>query len=277
MPEQIMQELSGLEKLYDTAIEYIVTYSFQVLGAILILILGIFVSRYISNATVSLCERKNIDITLRTYLGHIVRLLILFCFIVIALGKFGITIAPFVAALGAVTLGIGLALQGLVSNYGAGISIIITRPFKVGDSITVNGVSGEVTQINLAATILETEDQEHIMVPNKHIVGEVLTNTFAFKLVETVIGIDYSNSPEQAITTIKTTLAKLDYVCQQPEPQVGIDSFGDSSINIGVRFLVPTKRFYECRYNANLAIFNTVKSAGLTIPYPIMDISVKQA
>lgn len=272
-----MQELSGLEKLYESAIEYVVAYSFQVLGAILILILGIFVARYLSNAIVRLCEKKQVDVTLRTYLGHVVRLLILFCFIVIALGKFGITIAPFVAALGAVTLGVGLALQGLVSNYGAGVSIIVTRPFKVGDTITVNGVSGEVTQINLAATILETEDQEHIMVPNKHIVGEVLTNTFAFKLVETVIGIDYSNSPEQAIKAIREALEKLDYVCQQPEPQIGVNGFGASSIDIGVRFLVPTKRYYECRYNANLVVFNAVKAAGLTIPYPIMDISVKQA
>ena len=258
--------------MYDTAAEFLVKYSFQALGAIVILILGFFIARKFSNIVLKQLEKRNVDITVRTYASHAAHLLILFCFVVIARGKFGISIAPFVAALGAIALGFGLALQGLVSNYGAGLAIITTRPFKVGDTISVIDVSGVVREIKLAATIVETEDLEEITIPNKHIIGEVLLNTFDNKLVETGIGIAYSDDPDTAIAAIRSALNKLDFVSRKPNPQIGIGSFAESAIVIGVRAWVPTNTYTENRYQLNLAILNAVKEAGLNIPFPQLDI-----
>jgi len=270
--QALMQEFSQFQKIYETAVEFLVKYSFQALGAILIFIIGLILARKISNVILKQLEKRNIDVTLRTYAGHIVHLLIVFCFTVIALGKFGISIAPFVAALGAVTLGVGLALQGLVSNYGAGLSIITTRPFKVGDTISVIDVSGVVKEIKLAATIVETEDQEEITIPNKHIIGEVLLNTFEYKLVETSIGIAYDNDPNAAIDAIHAAYKTEDFVCQQPGPQIGVDHFADSAIVVGIRVWVPTKTYTENRYRLNLVALNAVKEAGLNIPFPQLDV-----
>lgn len=256
-------------------IEFLVNYSFQAIGAIIILIIGFMLARKASRLFVEQLEKRDVDVTLRTYAGHIVNIIILFCFIVIALGKFGITIAPFVAALGALTVVAGLALQGLVANYAAGVSIIATRPFKVGDTITVINVSGLVKEIKLAATIVETEDQEEITIPNKHIIGEVLLNTFEFRLVEASIGIAYSDDPQLAIDKILAALKELDFVTQQPDPQVGIDKFADSAIVIGVRAWVPTNNYMECRYRLNKKIFDAVIQAGLNIPFPQLDIHNK--
>ncbi len=275
METPLIKEFDQLQSITQLAIEFLVNYSFQVLGALIILTLGFILSRKLSNILVSQLEKRNVDITLRTYSGYVVYLLVLFCFIVIALGKFGITIAPFVAALGALTVVAGLALQGLVSNYAAGIAIIATRPFKVGDTITVIGVSGVVKEIRLTLTLIDTEDDEQIMIPNKHIVGEVLLNTFNHRLVESSIRIAYNNDPHLAISSIQAALAKLDYVTQKPCPQVGIGKFSDSAMEIVVRAWVPTKSYMENRFKLNAEIFRAIKSAGLTIPYPQVDIHQK--
>lgn len=272
MQQALSQEMSFLENTYNTVAQFLVNYSFQVLGAILIVIIGILAARYLANLTLRFAEKRGWDITLRTYISHVVRLLVLFSFLVIALGKFGISIAPFVAALGAVTLGIGLALQGVVSNYGAGVSIILTRPFKVGDTISIHQASGLVKEIKLANTVIETEDSEQIVIPNKHIIGEILQNSFAHKMVETHIGISYGDDPELAIKTLRDALRPLDYVADEPVPQIGIDSFGDSAVVIGVRFWVPTDRYFECKYQANLLMYKAVNAAGLHIPFPQLDV-----
>ena len=275
MEQDLKQQLSNIQQIYTTATEFMVKYSFQILGAILILIIGFFVAKKVSKFIILLCERKNIDVTLRTYTGHIVYLIVLTCFIIIALGKVGISVTPFVAAIGAVSLGAGLALQGLLSNYGAGVSIIISRPFKVGDTITIHNAAGEVKEIKLACTIIRTEDGEEILIPNRHIVGEIIRNSFENKLVQTIVGIDYASDPETAISAIRSALIGLEFISQKPAPQIGIDAFADSAINIGIRFWVPTRSYYDCMYRANRAIFRAVKDAGITIPYPKLDLNWK--
>jgi small conductance mechanosensitive channel len=187
-----------------------------------------------------------------------------------------IPITPFVAAIGALSLGAGLAMQGLLSNYGAGIAIIISWPFRIGDTITVHQVAGEVKEIRLACTILLSEDGEEIMIPNKHVVGEIIHNSFANKLVETSIGISYQSSPDAAVAAIDAALRKLEFVSSSPEPQIGIDGFADSAMRIGVRYWVPTGRYHTCMYQANPAIHAAVLAAGIIIPYPQLDLHVQE-
>ena len=138
------QELEQFTAIYEQVTSFLVNYSFQLIGAIIVFLIGIVVARKVSNVVIRLCEKKQLDVTLSHFAGNTVRLLIITMTAIIALGKLGISITPFVAAVGALSLGAGLAVQGLLSNYGAGLNIILARPFVVGDTISVQGVSGVV-------------------------------------------------------------------------------------------------------------------------------------
>ena len=197
------EELEAVEKYMDLIVEFAVKYGFQVVYAIIILIIGLIIARWLSNMVVRVCESRHLDITLSRFLGNVVRLTLIAFVLIIVLGKFGITMTPFIAAIGAVAFGSSLALAGLLSNYGAGLSIIITRPFVVNDTIQIQGVSGVVEEVGLAATRLSTEDGEQITIPNKHIVGEILINSFENKVVEASIGISYDDDAQKAIDTIQ--------------------------------------------------------------------------
>jgi len=184
----------------------------------------------------------------------------------------GISVTPFIAAVGAVSLGAGLALQGLLSNYGAGISIIVARPFVVGDTITVQGVTGIVKEVHLAYTILSNEDEILINIPNKHIIGEIISNSHAYSLVEGSVGIAYHCDPDQAIEVIERAIKNTDGVVVDKPPQIGIEGFGDSSINIGLRFWVRTEALFDTKYRANLAVFKALSQHNIDIPFPRRDV-----
>ncbi len=271
------EELAFAQQAYSFVIEFFLEYGFQVIGAIIILLLGMWISSRVGAGVTSLCERNKVDITLGKFAGSITRVIVLTCFIIISLGKFGISVAPFIAAIGAIGLGAGLAVQGLLANYSAGIAIIITRPFKIGNTITIHEVSGEVTDIKLATTMLRTEDGEEITLPNKHVVGEIMMNSFENRLVESVVGISYADDPEQAIVALRQAMGLLDCVTNEPAPMVGIEAFGESSIDIGVRCWVPTSRYIQSKYLINSAIHETVKIAGLTIPFPQRDVNLSKS
>ena len=266
------EEIEALEQYMDLIIEFSVKYGFQVLAAIIIVIVGLIVARRTSNLVLRACESRNLDITLSRFLGSVVKLVVLVFVFLIALGKFGITLAPFIAAIGAVIFGSTLAFQGALSNYAAGLTIIVTRPFVVGNTISVQGVNGVVEEVGLGATKLSTEDGERITIPNKHIVGEILINSFENKVVEIAIGISYEDDPQKAIEIIQNTLKAIPEIVDEPAPQIGIEEFADSSVNIGMRYWVPTKQYFQTLYRANLAVYEALNNAGITIPFPQRDI-----
>jgi len=268
--------LNTAQTIINKIIEYLVAYSFRIIGAIIILIVGLGIAKTISKIVNSILERKNIDITLAKFIANCVKFLIIIFALIIALGKFGITIAPFIAAIGAGAFGLTYAIQGPLSNYGAGVAIIIGRPFKIGSTIKVAGVSGVVKEINLGNTILEDEDGVLITIPNKHIVEEILHNSDEYKIVENIIGISYDSSPNSAIEIIKNILKNHNTIAKSPEPQIGIDNFGDSSINIGYRYWVKTRDFFDTKYEVNNKNFNAFNEKGIIIPFPQMDIFLKE-
>ncbi len=272
MPENF----KALQTIMDKIIEFSVNYSFRVLGAIIILILGIIAAKWVSKIVTGILEKKKVDITLARFIANISKLLVIVFAIIIALGKFGITIAPFIAAIGAGAFGLTYAIQGPLSNYGAGVSIILGRPFLIGDTINVAGVNGVVEEIRLGQTILKDEDGVKITIPNKHIVGEILHNSNEFRIVESVVGISYEDNPEAAISIIKNVLEKSENVADKPCPQVGIENFGDFSINIGYRYWVDTNRYFRDKYEINLEIFNKLKENNITIPFPQQEIKIKK-
>jgi len=268
----MQEEMAVVQKLYSTVVEFIVQYSFQIIGAIIILLLGVKLANWLARMVISFGDKKKFDPTLTGFLGGAVRMVTLAFVIIIAIGKFGISITPFVAAISALAFGGSFAIQGPLSNYGAGLSIILSRPFVVGDTIAVKGVTGVIDEIRLACTILSTEDGEQITIPNKHIVGEILHNSFANKVVETSVGISYDDDPGQAIRAIAAALATVEDISHDPPPQVGIEAFGDSAISIGLRYWVPTKKYFQTFYRANLAVHQALAKAQINIPYPQHDV-----
>lgn len=270
------QEIETVQKVVDVVTEFLIKYSFQIVGALIILVIGLKISGWLSRIVLRFCEKRKIDITLSRFFASSTKLLVMVFVIIVAIGKFGISIAPFIAALGALAFGGSFAIQGPLSNYGAGLTLILTRPFVVGNTITVQGVSGVVEEIRLAATILTTEDGEELTIPNKHIVGEILRNSFENKIIETSVGISYRDDPEKAIALLQGVLGNFSEICQDPAPQVGIEAFADSAINIGLRYWVPTKKYYHVMYQVNLAIHGALAEAGITIPFPQQDVHLFQ-
>jgi small conductance mechanosensitive channel len=262
------EQLDLVAEVYQLIVNFLVNYSFQVLGAVLVLVLGFLVGGWISRAVLRLMERRDVDQTLREFLAGVVKILVVGVFLLAVLDKLGISVTPLVAAIGGLAVGASFAIQGPVSNYGAGLVIILTRMFKLGDTITVQGCSGQVEQISLATTVLKTEDGELIVIPNKQIAGEIHTNSFEYRVVEARVGVAYSDDPERAIAVILEALAGVDGVTGDPSPQVGIAGFGDSSVDIDYRFWVPTHRYFEVKHAANLVVFRALGAGGLHIPFP---------
>jgi len=270
-------ELETIQQIYNVVVEFIINYSFQILGAIIILIVGAKLAGWLGRLVTNLCEKKSVDITLARFLGNVVKILTLTFVIIIAIGKFGISIAPFIAAIGAVAFGASFAIAGPVSNYGAGLVIILSRPFVIGDTITINNVSGLVEEIHLATTILTTEDDEKITIPNKHIIGEILFNSYNNRIVESSVGISYQDDPEKAAEVIRGALSQIDDICSEPPPQIGIEAFGESSIDLGMRYWVPTKKYFQTLYRGNLAVHKALKEAQITIPFPQRDVNLTRS
>lgn len=276
MEEALGLDIDTIEKIYNTVAEFLVSYSFQVLGALIILVVGWIAARWLSKIIVRFCDKREVDVTLAKFIGSCIYLLVLACFIIVALGKFGISVAPFVAAVGALTLGAGLALQGPVSNYGAGFIIILTRPFVVGNTISVAGISGVIEEVKLGMTLMRTEDDELIVVPNRHLIGEVLYNSFENKIVEATVGIAYGSDTDKVIETLKDRLRALDFVAGTPEIKIGIEDFGDNGIILGLRYWVPSKNYFGHKYAANAVIYRALRDMNVTIPFPQREVRLLQ-
>lgn len=261
----MIEELNTLQQIYATVVDFLVNYSFQLVGAVLILIVGVIVGSWVARALLRALERRNLDVTLRQFIASTARLAVIVLFVIIALSKLGISMTPLIAAVGGLALGASFAIQGPVSNYGAGLVIILTRMFKVGDTITVQACSGVVEEITLAVTRLRAEDGEDIVIPNKHIVGEIHRNSYAYQVVESEIGIAYQADPRRAIDIINGVLDRIDGVAAAPSAQVGIDAFRDAGIAVAYRYWAPTRRYIEVKHAVNAAVYQALTEAGINI------------
>jgi small conductance mechanosensitive channel len=171
-----------------------------------------------------------------------VKILLVVIVVIITLSNFGIDIAPLVALGGAAAFGICFAVQGPIANYGVNLVIILTRPFLVGDTVLVQGVSGVVDEATLAHTVLIGEDLEKITIPNRKIVGEILINSDAHRIVESQIVIAADSDPDQAIAAIVAALENVAELTEEGFPQVGIHDFSFGGIILGLRYWVPSSR-----------------------------------
>ena len=258
-------DLTTFTKLIDIAIEFAVAYGFQILGAIVVLLIGLKVASWCARKTSSLAEAKGVDVTLSRFIGNVVRLVVVVAVVIVTLGNFGVAIAPLIALVGASAFGVTLAIQGPLSNYGAGLAIILTRPFVVGDTITVQGASGVVEEISLGATILIGEDGERILVPNRQIVGEIIINSEGRRVVQTKVCVAYDADITRATELLRGALDSFTDLRGDPAPQIGIHDFAYGGIILGLRFWVPSQRYFEMRYEVNRVAYAALEKGGIAL------------
>ncbi|WP_115719012.1 mechanosensitive ion channel family protein [Gallaecimonas mangrovi] len=263
----LSNEFDYLQSLSQQVLDYLVQYGFQLLGAVIIILLGWWFSAWGGRAIIRIGNKRQWDQTLVRFFANLARLAILAIFIVIAAGKLGITISPLIAAIGAATFGLSLAVQGPISNYGAGVAIVLTRPFSVGDTLELLGRAGLVEDITLAQTVLVTEDGERIHIPNRKVLGEIYQNSQQHKLAETTFLLPAGADPQQALRLLESHLA-ADADATAPPMQLGIDAFTAVGVRLIVRAWLETSHYHQQRLALNLKLFEVLKEAGMAPASP---------
>ncbi|TQV73217.1 mechanosensitive ion channel [Aliikangiella marina] len=274
MEQNIESEIAQLQAVYDAVINFFVNYSFQLIGAIFILLIGLYIAKRVSAVVNRVCIAKGLDVTLSRFIANVSKILVVIMVAIVVLNKIGISVTPFVAAIGALSLGAGLAVQGLLSNYGAGLNIILTRPFIVGDTISVQGVSGQVKDILLAHTIIVTEDDVEITIPNKHIIGEIIHNSQKQSLLELSVGVAYSSDLDKVTEILQTAVANCPLASDVRDPQVGIANFGDSSVDFEIRVWADSDKINAARFAINKVIWDTLQTNSVDIPFPQREVKM---
>lgn len=268
------EQLETARNLLDMIIEFFVKYSFQVLGGIIVLVIGWIVAKYVANLVNKLLDSKKVDITVAKFIVGAVKLFIMAFVVIVALGKFGIEIAPLIAGLSVAGFGLSFAMQGPLSNYAAGATLIFTKPFKVGDIIEVAGVVGEVRDMKLPRTELKTVDGEMVVIPNKHIIGEIIHNYSGSKRLDINVGVSYTSDPDKAINIVSNILKSDERISKDKKPKVGLSEFADSSINIYARAWCKQDDYWDAMFGVNKKIFEEFNKNGINIPFPQRDVHV---
>lgn len=264
----MQEDFALVQQAYELVVNFLVNYSFQLAGAAIILVVGFIVGSWVARVLLRVQEKRNVDVTLRQFIASTARLVVIALFVIIALSKLGISITPLIAAIGGLAVGASFAIQGPVSNYGAGLVIILTRMFKVGDTISVQGCSGLVKHIELAVTHLEAEDGEDIIIPNRHIVGEIHRNSYTNRMVEGQVTIDENADAMRAVALINEVLASIEDLPESDRATVGIEAFAHGGIVVGYRYWAPTSAYFKLMYQVNNEIYQAFASNNIALAKP---------
>lgn len=268
-----MQARTAQELAY-IAMDFVSKNIVNIVGSVIVLAVAWVIAVFFGNAIKFFLLRRKADITITKFLVDILRIMIMCVAVLIALGNFGITIAPFIAGLGAIGFGASFALQGPLSNYAAGATLIFTKPFKVGDILEVGDQIGEVIDMTLARTILKTLDGTRIIIPNKKIIGEIMHNYSECKKLDMKIGIAYSSDIDKALGIVKDVIARDKRITPKPEPKIGISDFAESSITIYARLWCRQSDYWDVMFDINKCVCEAFRKSGVTIPFPQRDVHI---
>lgn len=263
----------------ETARQLFVTYGLSVVGGIVILIVGWLVAGWVSNLVrKALGKRKKVDQTLTGFFANLVKYAILAVVFIAVLNQFGVATTSIIATLGALALAVGLALQGTLSHFAAGVMILLFRPFKVGQYVEVAGTGGTVMEVNLFATELATPENVQILVPNARVWGDVVKN-YSFhntRRVDFVLGVGYGDSIDKAIKTVHSVIAKDERIQHEPEPMVVVSNLGASSVDLTIRVWCAAGDYWPLKFALTKAFKEALDKAGISIPYPQTDVHLIQ-
>ncbi len=251
-----------------------VEYGMKVLGALAILIIGIWIARQIKKLLIKLMERSKVDPTLISFVASLAYVILQVFVIVAALEKLNIKTTSFVAVLGAAGLAVGLALQGSLSNFAAGVLMIIFKPFKVNDVVDAGGVLGTVREISIFTTVIDTLDNRKTIVPNSKLTADNITNYSAnqTRRVDLVAGISYSDDIDKARAAIQAALGEVSGILESPAPDILVSEMADSSVNFSVRPWCRPSDYWGVYFGVTEAIKKCFDAEGISIPFPQRDV-----
>jgi small conductance mechanosensitive channel len=254
----------------DTLTRLAVEFGPRVLSALLVLVAGLFVMRWIANLAERGLARFTLEPPVRQLLLRVVRVLVLLLFLLMALQNLGIDLLPLLAGLGIAGAGIALALQGVLGNVAAGLTIIFTRPFRVGEYISIAGVEGVVDSISIFSTVLRHADTSAVVIPNRRIAGEILHNYGDVRQLDLGVRVAYGTDLDAAVATINELLAANPRVLRDPAPVVQAAALGEFAIGIAIKPWVAVKDYGAAPGEINPAVVRALRERGITIPVPVV-------
>jgi small conductance mechanosensitive channel len=261
----------------ELVLDLIVRYGFQVLGAIVILVVGFLVSWWVGSAVERPLTRMALEPPMRRLVVRVVRIVVLLFALVIALDKFGFQIAPLVAGIGVAGLGIGIALQGVLTNVIAGLTIIFTKPFRVGEHIEIVGMKGDVHTIELFSTTLLHPDQSRIIIPNRKIVGEILHNFGTVRQLHLSVVVPHGSDLGTVLGLVREVVGANPRVLSQPAPVIGVAQVELTGVRVGVSPWVQVPDVIVAEAELYRGLVERFGSAGITVPLPRQEIRLVNA
>ena len=252
------------------------TYGLRIVGALLTIIIGIWIAKLLAKTLGKVLKKKNVDETLTRFLISLVRIGLIAFILISAASQIGIETASFVAVIGAAGLAIGFALQGSLSNLAAGVMLIIFKPIKVGDFIEGGGGSGSVESVGIFVTTLLTPDNKVIYIPNSTLTGGNITNYSAkdTRRVDMVFGIGYEDDIDKAKNVIKSVLENDSRILKDPASQIVLSELGDSSVNFNVRPWVNKADYWGVYFDVHEKIKKKFDEEKISIPFPQRDVHI---
>lgn len=275
--DKVSNGLANIDQVKSTLIDLAIHFGPKVLAALVILAIGLFVARWVGKVTIRGLHRLELEPPMRMLFTRIVRILVVLLFAIMALQNLGVELLPLIAGLGVAGAGIALAMQGVLSNVVAGLTIIFTKPYRVGEYIHVVGVEGQVNVITLFSTTLLHPDRSRVVVPNRKVVGEILQNFGRIRQAEILVGIAYDSDVPAALQIIRDLVHANDKVLKDPEPVIQVVSLADSAIQIAVRPWVTVNHYIAITGEINLALQAGLRHGGITIPFPQREVRLLSA
>jgi small conductance mechanosensitive channel len=269
-----------MEKYFDHAIELIMSYGPKFILAIITLIIGLWIIKFISKWFVRFMNKRNVDKSLKTFLKSMVSIPLKILLIISVASMIGIATTSFIAIIGAAGLAVGLALSGTLQNFAGGVIILLFKPYKVGDFIQAQGHSGSVREIQIFNTILKTPDNKTIVIPNAQLSNGSIINfsTEPIRRVDMTFGIGYNDDIDKARQTIINLIKADSRILNEPaEPFIAISALADSSVNFVVRVWANSSDYWSIYYEMQENIKKTFDKENISIPFPQQDVHLHPA
>lgn len=268
----ISGQLAALNQIQTKLIDLGFEFGPRLFVAALILAIGYYVGRWVGRLLDKVLVRLDLDVTIRQLLIRTTRLLVLVLFLILALQNLGVDLLPLIAGLGVAGAGIALAMQGVLSNLAAGLTIVFTRPYRVGEYISIVNEEGLVESISLFSTTLSHPDLSRVVIPNRMIAGEILHNYGEIRQLSLAVGVAYDTDIGRALALVEEVLCANPRVLREPKPLVQVATLADFSVSIAVRPWVNVPDFAEAIGELNRSVLETFRVNGISIPVPQREI-----
>jgi len=266
------EPIQALDQVRVTAIDLAMKFGPKLVVAILILIAGVVAGRWAASAVNRMLEGFHLDAPVRRLLEGGVRVLVLAIFAIMALQNVGVELLPLIAGLGVAGAGVALAMQGVLANLVAGLTILFTRPFRVGDYISIAKEEGEVLDIELSSTTLGHADLSRVVIPNRKIVGEILHNYGRLRQLDITVGVPYQADLGAALAAVRDVLQASPLALKDPAPVVSVARLADSSVRVGVHPWVSAPNYGGATSEINRAVLEAFRQRSIAVPVPQLEV-----